>query len=181
MRQSCGLLGSLPHIEDGVAHIRDDTGRIIARVGDRIYMDGSWTLFEPEGSESERCPGKYWETYNVWHPRTYEIIVENQSKDTVVVDIDKNRLGSKVGSEGEDEIIEGCSTKRFGGESAVRPRGDELVEVYEMIYRGRSGGLVRGDLVLKTKVSPRFPEDSSDDLDWYLEVVVPGATDDECQ
>ena len=167
--------GFTPHIEDGVVQIRNGAGRTIARVGDKIYMGGGETWFKPKGTDSDRCPGKYWIAHDVSHPNKREVIVENRRKDAVVVDINKSTLGSKFDISLEDEIIEACSTKRFGPKSsfAPKPTRDMHIEVYE-IYHGR-----RGDLVLITKVSPKFREDSSDY--WYLEVVVPGATDDECR
>ena len=104
------------------------------------------------------------------HPSKYEVIVENRTKDAVVVYVSGRRLGSKD----EDEIIEGCSTKRFGPKSwfAPKPTRDLRVSVYD------SHGVDRRH-ILETKASPQFPQESSDD--WYVEVVVPGATDDECQ
>ena len=162
--------GFTPHIEEGVVHIRNGAGRIIARVGDKIYMGGGETWFKPKGTDSERCPGKYWIAHNVRHPSKFEVIVENRSEDAVVVYVSGRRLGSKD----EDEIIEGCSTKRFGPKSwfAPKPTRDLRVSVYD------SHGVDRRQ-ILETRVSPKFPEDSSDD--WYVEVVVPGAAGDECQ
>ena len=162
--------GFTPHIEDGVVHVRNGAGRTIARVGDEIYMGGGETGINPRGLDSERCPGKYWIAHNVRHPSKFEVIVENRSEDAVVVYVSGRRLGSKD----EDEIIEGCSTKRFGPKSwfAPKPTRDLRVSVYD------SHGVDRRQ-VLETMVSPKFPEDSSDV--WYVEVVVPGAADDECQ
>ncbi len=162
--------GFTPHIEDGVVHIRNGAGRTIARVGDKIYMGGGETWFKPKGTDSDRCPGKYWIAHDVSHPSKYEVIVENRSKDAVVVYVSGGRLGSKD----EDEIIEGCSTKRFGPKSwfAPKPTRDLRVSVYD------SHGVDRSH-ILETMASPQSPQESSDY--WYVEVVVPGATDDECQ
>ena len=162
--------GFTPHIEDGVVQVRDGAGRTIARVGDEIYMGGGEISAEFRGLDPERCPGKYWIADSVRRPSKYEVIVENRSKDAVVVYVSGRRLGSKD----EDEIIEGCSTKRFGPKSwfAPKPTRDLRVSVYD------SHGIDRRH-VLETKASPKFRVDSSDD--WYVEVVVPGATDDQCQ
>ncbi len=162
--------GFTPHIEDGVVHIRDGAGRTIARVGDEIYMGGGGAGINHKVTDSARCPGKYWIAHNVRHPSKFEVIVENRSEDAVVVYVSGRRLGSKD----EDEIIEGCSTKRFGPKSwfAPKPTRDLRVSVYD------SHGVDRRQ-ILETRVSPKFPEDSSDV--WYVEVVVPGAADDECQ
>ena len=162
--------GFTPYIEDGVVHIRDGAGRTIARVGDEIYMGGGRTAVNPQGTDSERCPGKYWIAGSVRHPSKYEVIVENRRKDAVVVYVSGGRLGSKD----EDEIIEGCSTKRFGPKSwfAPKPTRDLRVSVYD------SHGVDRRH-ILETMASPQFPQESSDY--WYVEVVVPGATDDECR
>ena len=176
--------GFAPHIEDGVVRVRNGAGRTVARVGDEIGMGGGEVsasfvseLYYP--GMSERCPGKFWIAGSVRHPSKYEIIVENRRKDAVAVYIDKSRLGSKFDISLQDEIIEGCSTKRFGPRSwfAPKPTRDMHIEVYD-IYHGRGGALIHGAPVLTTKVPPRFREDSSDD--WYLEVVVPGDADDEC-
>ena len=167
--------GFTPHIEDGVVQVRDGAGRTIARVGDELYMGGGEVsasfvseLYYP--GKSEKCPGKFWIGDNVRHPSKYEVIVENRSKDAVVVYVSGRRLGSK----NEEEIIEGCSTKRFGPNSwfAPKPVRDMRVSVYD------SHGVDRRH-ILDTKASPQFPQESSDY--WYVEVVVPGATDDECQ
>ena len=82
--------------------------------------------------------------------------------------------GRRLGSKDEDEIIEGCSTKRFGPKPwfGPTPMGKLSVSVYDSHGVGRRH-------ILETMVSPKFPEDSSDV--WYVEVVVPGAADDECQ
>ena len=162
--------GFTPHIEDGVVHIRDGAGRTIARVGDEIYMGGGGAGINHKVTDSARCPGKYWIAHNVRHPSKFEVIVENRSEDAVVVYVSGRRLGSKD----EDEIIEGCSTKRFGPKSwfAPKPTRDLRVSVYDSHGVGRRH-------ILETMVSPKFPEDSSDV--WYVEVVVPGAADDECQ
>ena len=161
--------GFTPHIENGVVHIRDGVGRTIARVGDKIYMGGSWTWFKPEGSYSERCPGKFWEAHNVRHQSKYEVTVENRRKDAIVVYVSQRRLASND----EDQIIEGCSTKRFGPKPWLAPPTRDLkVDVWD-----KDG--IHGLFVLTTRVPPKFREEYSDD--WYLEVVVPGATDDECQ
>ncbi len=177
--------GFAPHIEDGVVRVRNGAGRTVARVGDEIGMGGGEVsasfvseLYYP--GMSERCPGKFWIAGSVRHPSKYEIIVENRRKDAVAVYIDKSRLGSKFDISLQDEIIEGCSTKRFGPRSwfAPKPTRDMHIEVYD-IYHGRDGGLIHGAPVLTTKAVPKFREDSSDD--WYLEVVIPGVADDECQ
>ena len=158
------------HIEDGVVQVRDGAGRTIARVGDEIYMGGGEVSAEFRGLDPERCPGKYWIAGSVGRASKYEVSIENRSKDAVVVYVSGRRLGSKD----EDEIIEGCSMKRFGPKSwfAPKPTRDLRVSVYD------SHGIDRRH-VLETKASPKFRVDSSDD--WYVEVVVPGAADDECQ
>ena len=162
--------GFTPHIEDGLVHVRNGAGRTIARVGDEIMMGGAPTSFNPKGSDPERCPGKFWIAHSVGRASKYEVSIENRRKDAVVVYVSGRRLGSKD----EDEIIEGCSTKRFGPKSwiAPKPMRDLRVSVYD------SHGFDRRH-ILETMVSPKFPEDSSDV--WYVEVVVPGATGDECQ
>ena len=121
--------GFTPHIEDGVVHIRNGAGRTIARVGDEIYMGGGEVWWKHKGADPERCPGKYWIAHNVRQTSKFEVFVENRSENAVVVYVSGRRLGSKD----EDEIIEGCSTKRFGPKSwfAPKPTRDLRVSVYD--------------------------------------------------
>lgn len=48
--------GFTPHIEDGVVHVRNGGGQIIARVGDRLRLGGG--VARPSGEH--KCPGPFW-------------------------------------------------------------------------------------------------------------------------
>ncbi len=91
----------------------------------------------------------------------YRLIVENRSKDAVVVSVDVSLLGW------HHEIVEGCSTRNLG-QISFRP-GDVVAGVVRDI---------NGRTVLTIEESPALREGTW--ADWNLEIVIPGATDDEC-
>ena len=94
---------------------------------------------------------------NFW----YSLTVENHGKEAVVVLVDGSspRL--------EDVVVEGCSSKRI---DYIWFRPGQVVDVDIRDIHGKT--------ILTVEASPEVREGSS--ADWYLEVVVPGATDDEC-
>ena len=120
----------------------------------------------------------------------YELIIENRSKDTVVVLVDYAYLPNW-----EDENIEGCSTKSLGRiwfgpgqvvEVEVRDTDGLTVLTTEASPKLREGSSVKVEVshidglgMLTTEDSLKLQEGNS--ADGYLEVVVPGVTDDECQ
>ncbi len=91
----------------------------------------------------------------------YRLIVENRSKEAVVVSVDVSLLGWR------HEIVDGCSTRNLG-QISFRP--GEVVEGVVRDFNGR--------IVLTIEASPELREGTW--ADWNLEVIVPGATDDEC-
>ena len=96
----------------------------------------------------------------------YQVIVENRSKDAVFVYVD----GGGPGLDVEDEIVEGCSTRNLG-QIWFRPG-----HVVQGDVRG-----IDGQHILTIEESPKLHEFRQGYYsDWYLEVVVPGASDDEC-
>ena len=120
----------------------------------------------------------------------YELIIENRSKDAVIVFVqDRSML------DWEDENVEGCSTKSFGGfwfgpgqvvEVEVRDIDGLTIlttEASPKLREGSSAKFEASDIdglgVLTTEESLNSQQGGSGD--WYLGVVVPGTTDDECQ
>ncbi len=98
----------------------------------------------------------------------YTLSVENRSKGAVVLYVDEDRPDL------EDKIIEGCSTRNLG-------------QVWFRSGRLRPGHVVKGEVrgidgrhILTIEESPELREFRKGSSAWYLEVVVPGATDDEC-
>ncbi len=119
----------------------------------------------------------------------YELIIENRSKDTVVVLVDDRYLPNR-----EYQDIEGCSIKSLGRfwygpgqlvEVEVRDIDGLTILTTEASPKLQEGGSVKFEVsdidglgMLTTEESLKSQEGGSGD--WYLEVVVPGTTDDEC-
>ena len=91
----------------------------------------------------------------------YRLIVENRSKEAVEVSVYASLLGWR------HEIVEGCSTRNLG-QISFRP-GE--------VVRGDVRG-IDGQHILTIEESPKLREGTW--ADWNLEVVIPGASDDEC-